>query len=95
MVSAFAKIFQHFLEFATDLLSKPKIYNKRNGIAMTLPYPVENTTEAVLVEIIENVRKAYDQLPRGDAASQELELAIQKYDKFVSHKLAIHQLDTR
>ena len=60
---------------------------------MTLPYPVENTAEQVLISIIEDVRKAYDQLPRGDAPAVDLEQAIQKYDKFVSHKLAIHQFD--
>ena len=52
------------------------------------------TAEQLLQSIIEDVRRAYDQLPKGDAPSQDLEQALAKYDKFVSHKVAISQMDT-
>lgn len=52
------------------------------------------TAEQVLTLIIEDVRRAYDQLPRGDGPAVDLEQALAKYDKFVSHKISIHQFDT-
>ena len=52
------------------------------------------TAEQVLTLIIEDVRRASDQLPTGDSPSLDLEQALEKYDKFVSHKISIHQFDT-
>lgn len=51
------------------------------------------TPEQLLIAIIEDVRKAYDQLPKGDEPARDLEQALAKYDKYVSHKVAEHQLE--
>ena len=64
----------------------PNYRNDQKGYRMT--------PEQLLQSIIEDVRRAYDQLPKGDSPSQDLEQALAKYDKFVSHKVAISQMDT-